>query len=77
MDILWHERKYIMMRFSSSSNSSEKLSNSIYGGTDLFLKKDIKEQSLFTEDKHENKNTKFMRKLLMNLNRKLLAKWQI
>ena len=67
-------RADIITRFSSSNNSSENLStNSIWWDRSLFLK-EIKEQCLFTEDKHENKKHKMYEKSADESNKKNLSK---
>ena len=64
----------IIMRFSSSNNSSENLSNNlIWWDGSLFLK-EIKEQCLFTEDKHGNKKHEMYEKIVDEFNKETLSK---
>ena len=64
----------IITRLSSLNNSSDNLSkNSIGWDGPLFLK-EIKEQSLFTEDMHENKNHEMYEKIVDKFNMETLSK---
>ena len=79
MEIFWYDGKSfrIITRFSISNDSSENLShNSIWWDGPLFLK-EIKEQCLFREDKHEKKNQEMYEETVDEFNKETLSKLAI